>query len=588
MITFLTVLFLLPLDVDDTHPRLIWKDAEVTALKQAADTDPVLQKCVNDVLDAAQKTLEKKPLEHRLKGPRLLSVSRECLKRIYLLGAAWRWTGEARYAACARENLLTVCAFADWNPSHFLDTAEMSHAVGIGYDWFFHVLKNEDRETIRKALIELGLKPGLEIYRKGSWWTRSAFNWNQVCNCGLIIGSLAIAETDPDYSKEIIAAARKSLPTALATYAPDGAWPEGPGYWGYATSYTVYGLAALTSALGTDYGLSDYEGLKVTGRFPVCTSGPKDLYLNFADAGERSRRHTLPILFYLARRYDSPELARVEHRMLEQNRASPFHLIWYLPPPEGDVPALPLDSHFRGLVEVAVFRSAWDDEDAIFAGVKAGYNQVNHGHLDLGNFELDAKGVRWARDLGSDDYNLPGYWDRKRNGKRWSYYRLNTFSHNVPVLDGQNQDPLGKAKILRFESTPARGFAVVDLTSAYKQATRVHRGLALLRDRKTVLLQDELDLKKPCEIAFGMTTDAEIALKPGGAVLARDGKELEVRIVSPRGAAFTVESAEQKPPDRANKGVHRLMCRLPDQQGSVRMAVLFGTGAVEVKPLADW
>ena len=36
---------------------------------------------------------------------------------------------------------------------------------------------------------------------------------------------------------------------------------------------------------------------------------------------------------------------------------------------------------------------------------------------NLGNFELDALGVRWVRDLGADNYNLPGYWDKKRGGK---------------------------------------------------------------------------------------------------------------------------------------------------------------------------
>ena len=89
-------------------------------------------------------------------------------------------------------------------------------------------------------------------------------------------------------------------------------------------------------------------------------------------------------------------------------------------------------------------RSAWDDPNALFAGIKAGYNQVNHGHLDLGNFELDALGVRWARDLGSENYNLPGYWEGKRGGQRWSYYRLGSASHNVVMLGGQHQDAAGE------------------------------------------------------------------------------------------------------------------------------------------------
>ena len=46
----------------------------------------------------------------------------------------------------------------------------------------------------------------------------------------------------------------------------------------------------------------------------------------------------------------------------------------------------------RGQVETALFRSSWGDPNAIFVGIKAGYNQAHHGQLDLGNFEMDALG----------------------------------------------------------------------------------------------------------------------------------------------------------------------------------------------------
>jgi hypothetical protein len=226
-------------------------------------------------------------------------------------------------------------------------------------------------------------------------------------------------------------------------------------------------------------------------------------------------------------------------------------------------------------VEVAVFRSAWDDPEALFVGVKAGFNQVNHGHLDLGNFELDALGVRWARDLGSDDYNLPGYWDKKRGGERWKYYRLNSKSHSVPLLGGEDQDPLGKSSVTKFVSKKNSGFVLIDLTSAYdKFAKKVTRGVAT-PERRAVLVQDEFEIEKPCEVIWAMTTDAKIDVrKQGHASLTLKGKELKAQILSPAGAEFTVESAEQKPPQKTNKGVKRLLIRLPDAKGNVRVAVL--------------
>ncbi|MHC4259575.1 MAG: heparinase II/III domain-containing protein [Planctomycetota bacterium] len=585
--------------LDKGHPRLMLKDKDLETLKKQYAKDKVLQKCLRDVIKQADEYLNRPVLRYKKIGPRLLSVSRACVHRIYHLGLAYRWTGEEKYAKKAAENLLAVCAFKDWNPSHFLDTAEMSHAVGVGYDWLYHYMDKKTRDHIKLGLIKNGMEPGVAAYKgRGAGWTRTAFNWNQVCNSGLAAGALAIAESDPQYAEQIVSGAVRSLPRALKTYGPDGAWGEGPGYWSYATRYTAYGLTALETALGKDFGLLHIKGLAESGNFPIYTTGPTGLYLNIADCGERSSRRPMPCLLWLARAYDDSFYAEAEHAMLTKNRASPQHIVWYVRPSEKEPVAKDLDRYFRGHVEVAVFRSAWNDPDALFVGVKAGYNQVNHGHLDLGNFELDALGVRWARDLGADNYNLPGYWDRKKGGKRWSYYRLNSFSHNIPLLGGQDQDAMAESKFIKFESGKSSGFVLVDFTQAYKDfAKKATRGVAMLENRRAVLVQDEFEVEKPCKVAWGMTTDAEIEQdKPTTAELSLKGRKLIARVLSPEGAKFTVESAEQKSPQRTNKGVNRLMVRLPEAKGNVRLAILFSpvwqdgkiVETVGIKPLAKW
>lgn len=584
--------------LEKAHPRLMLKDKDLMWLKASMVEDPVLQKCWEDVKADAESCLKRPPLVYEKVGPRLLSVSRDCLHRIYALAMAYRWTGDERYAAKAKANLLEVCAFADWNPSHFLDTAEMSHAVGIGYDWLYDYLDSDSRERIVRALIEHGLKPGLKVYETGGWWAKSDHNWNQVCNGGMIVGALAIADVEPSYAERIVPAAVKSLPLALATYAPDGAWGEGPGYWSYATHYTAYGLAALETALGVTFGLVDNTGLSKAALFPIYTTGPTGLYLNFADVGERSARRPMACMFWLARTFHNPLYAYSEHEEIAKRSANAAHLVWYVANPPAKAVRRQLDSYFRGPVEVVTMRSAWDDPDALFVGFKAGYNQVNHGHLDLGTFELDALGVRWARDLGSDIYNLPGYWEGKRGGQRWSYYRLNSASHNICMIDGEDQDPLAKSSFASTKVNWTDPSAVVDLTQAYaKFATSASRGVKMVAERSAVLVQDEFALVKSCDVVWGMTTDADIEVEGGSAArLKLDDKELVVRLLSPAGAAFTVGSAEQEPPQRTNKGVKRLLARLAEAQGDVCIAVLFTpvradgqhAGAVEIKPLAQW
>ena len=46
-------------------------------------------------------------------------------------------TSEKKYLNRAVKEMLAVSAFSDWNPSHFLDVAEMTMAVSIGYDWLY-------------------------------------------------------------------------------------------------------------------------------------------------------------------------------------------------------------------------------------------------------------------------------------------------------------------------------------------------------------------------------------------------------------------------------------------------------------------
>ena len=133
-------------------------------------------------------------------------------------------------------------------------------------------------------------------------------------------------------------------------------------------------------------------------------------------------------------------------------------------------------------------RNSWTDTNAIFIGFKAGDNKVNHSHLDLGSFVMDALGQRWMTDLGADNYNLPECFGKRR----WAYYYTRAEGHNTLVFNpdqGPDQDPEAVAEIVNSDlSKVRRMFAVADLTPAYtKNAQSVKRGIALL-DGKQVLI----------------------------------------------------------------------------------------------------
>ena len=571
------------------HPRLIAFEEDFARVRDMARGDADGQRWMRQLRKEAEDLLDKPPAEHKLVGPRLLGQSRLVLARVYVLALAYRIEGDERFAERARKEMLTAAAFPDWNPSHFLDTAEMTHALAIGYDWLYDYLSTADRAKIIRAIVDLGLKASLPTYQKQNWWATASHNWNQVCNGGMIMGALAVADKHPDIAAYVIGRAVESVPRAMATYAPDGAWPEGPGYWHYATRYTVTLMAGLTSALGTDFGLSEAPGFDKTGLFELCIYGPTGRSFNFADGGDGQSR--VPCLFWLARRFDEPVLAWEERRRADA-ALTPLDFIWFDRRGKGPkAERVPLDVLFKG-IGVAVFRGAWEDPDTVFAGFRGGDNKVNHSHLDLGTFVLDALGKRWAVDLGAEEYNLPGYWDRK--GPRWEYYRLSTHGHNTITLNGKNQLATAAAPITSFVSRPELAFAVADMTAGYPDiAKSLERGLAMV-DRRQVLVQDEIECREPAEALWTMHTDAAIEIRHAHKAVLRIGDlALTARILEPAAARFEQASAEQAAPQKPNKGVSRLHVRLPDKTASTRIAVLFTPGdgdtkAPDVRPLAEW
>lgn len=579
------------------HPRLIATNEDIARAKSLAASDPTARQYLESVRRHGEQILAQPPVEYKLIGPRLLDKSRTALDRVYTLATLYRLDGDAKWLERAKKELLTVAAFPDWHPPHFLDTAEMTHAAAIGYDWLYDALTPDERKTLRTAIVEFGLKPGLAAYggkAPFSWWAKSEFNWNQVCNGGLILGALAIADAEPEIASQIVSSALRSLPRAMASFAPDGGWIEGPGYWGYTVQYTTALLAGLTSALGTDFGISQATGFDGAGTFRLCFVGPTGKTFNYADAGEGAGDE--PPMYWLARRFHQPLYAG-EARRSAGRGGSALDLLWY-EPSTGDVKSAgaPRDNVFRA-VNVAFLRSAWEDPSALWVGFKGGDNAANHAHLDLGAFVFDALGERWVSNLGGDNYNLPGYFGKER----WTYYRLNTHGQNTLLLNDANQAVKAKAPLVAFSGSAEHPYVVADLTAGYASqgATRVQRGIALVNGRRGLLVQDEFAATSPAEYRWQVHTRATVTTDGATATLTQNGKTLKAYALSPAGAAFAVESAAppqinggQGPQQNPNAGFQRLVVRLPEKTSAARVAVLLAPAdapaSASVTPLEEW
>jgi hypothetical protein len=526
------------------HPRLFMTQKEAASLADHAKADPRNARIAGMILEKADNLLHAPPLTREVIGRRMLHVSRAALDRTSTLAMAWQLSGDARYAERAATELRALAAFEDWNPSHFLDTAEMTLAVSIGYDWLHAGLDAETRELARRAIFTKGLTPALKSDRH--WWMFTTNNWNQVCHGGLVAGALILLDHEPEAALEILERAVRHVPASMASYAPIGAYPEGPGYWAYGTSYNVVLLALLESALGDSFGLAEMEGFAETGAFPALMTGPSGLMFNFSDGGpNRGVQHAV---YWLAKKYARPEWARHEDQWLDESKSMNWlgnlALLWRSADPGHIELGLPLHWTSRNTVPISVHRESWDDANAVFVGLKAGPPKASHGQMDAGSFVFDADGVRWSHDLGMESYHQVesqgiALWDSRQHSGRWQVFRNNNFSHSTLVIDGQLQHAAGNAPIARFSENPSFPHSVVDMSSVYQeQVKHAHRGVALLPGG-AVLVRDHLTGLTPgAKVRWGMVTRAELGATGHPTLTLREkGKELEISIHGDVGSA---------------------------------------------------
>jgi hypothetical protein len=545
-------------DLKETHPRLLLSEDQLLNLKQKINTDTTLSVWYDEVKKDAEEIMSLPLSKYDLRdGVRLLWVSNEMVRRIYTLAFLYRMEENEMYLERAWQELEACATFPDWNPVHFLDVGEMCHAFAIGYDWLYADLSEDQRSIIREALINKGINPYLKGSESGRGkWVKNIANWNFVCNGGVGIAALALGAEEEEIFDKVISHVMENLPYGLKSFAPDGGWDEGAGYWDYGTRYLTYLMASLQSATGQLYGIPNAAGLAETCYFPIYMSGNGNKSYQFGDGG--SKRVSDPAMFWLAKQYNKPIFGvwRYLHIAKEGAKPSIFDLLWYKPEfsNSSELEELPPDRYFRH-VEVVSVRSSFKDKNGFMAGLKGRMvSELHHNDLDQGSFYLEALGETWAEELGSGSntvsyYNAPGYWQYSPLGDRWNYYAKRAEGQNTLVINPNlKADQISDAQspIINYRSQAEEVFAVTDITDAYRDhANKVQRGLYLFENRKTLTIQDEVELKELGEIWWFMHTKAEITIQNNGqqVILEKNGKKLIASIQSSEPASFSVIEA---------------------------------------------
>lgn len=579
-------------EVVPDHPRLLLTQDEEIQLKNKISSEPLLQTLHNEIIQECDQMLLLPVLTRNQKGRRILHTSREAIRRIFYLSYAFRLTQENNYFLRAEKELLAMASLSDWNPSHFLDVAEMTSAMSIGYDWLYSQLSPKSREQIATAILEKGLKPSLEKQYNG--WLNGNNNWNQVCNGGITCGVLALYEQQPKESAILINRALESIRKPMAVYVNNGAYPEGYGYWIYGTTYNVLFIDMLETIWKKDFGLCEIPGFLNTASFMQHMegtakainelAGTKSLEriteskqaslqcFNFADNGSSTVIN--PVMYWFAGKTkktsliwrELDKLKTLETRKdpsLTKDRYLPMLLIWSKDISFKDVTP-PTERMYTGQGEsaLAIMRTSWESDNAIYLGVKGGTPKESHGHMDIGSFVMESNGIRWAMDFGAQDYHSLeskgiDLWNMTQESPRWDVFRYNNMAHNTLTINGKKQIITGHASIENITEKDGQMSVSMDLTSLYQtEVNSLKRGTGIINN-KYVLIRDEIQANaKKASIRWNLLTAATPQIIDDHTImLTLHGKKLIIRAegtATIKSKTWSTESTQNY--DASNKG----------------------------------
>lgn len=618
------------------HPRLILTAADFERLKKNREVGDY-KIMLDNVMANADAFLTLPLPEYSIPdGIRLLGTSHRVEDRLKHLAMAYRLTGEKKYADRAAEIVGAVSAFPDFNPSHFLDCAIICNGLAFAYDWLYDALDESTKTLLRHTLFEKGFKRVMEEYtnapehkdcikpNRGYRWyqDKPGDNWKFLCNGSFTLAVLAVFDDEAcDMYEPILSCAFEDSFTAVrAFYHPvDGSYSEGPRYWSYATEYLSQQISAYLSAAGTEYGMTDWIGLKKSPYAALSLSSPDLTGFNFGDA-PAAKINTVLLPWY-QKMFGDKGLAEVRNKEIRFDGGRTYDVwwetpntaprlvsltdvMWYEEREEQALDKLPLS--FGGVgCDNAAFRTD-ASENAFYAAVHFAKNNVYHGHNDMGTFVMNVGKKRFFLDLGADNYNLKPYRDA---------YRFRAEGHNTLVFNpetGKDNEMMAACTTARFADEEESSYAIADMSEAFPEK-HVNRGMKMLRKSGSVILQDEIECVAEDTVRWSAHTPAAIRLYESGkaAVLDIDGVKMYVALLTD--GCFTVRAAVpdvyspipapalgssngEPKPQAENSGVQKLEIHLSGKDAH-RIAVWFypltdgraiPAEKPEVKPLCDW
>ncbi|MBR5508058.1 MAG: DUF4962 domain-containing protein [Clostridia bacterium] len=540
----------------NTHPRLGMTKDDIERVNKTIQTDEKAKKLYDNLAMYCNDCLASSPVGYSTNKNGDVENTRTREERMQNLGVMYHLTGDEKYAKRAVEELeeMLKMPYLAWgNP---LNSGALMAAFTRGFDLFYDYMSDDMKTQIKDRVLKMWKRELLEGSdatgsRSNQWRRTIKDNYVPVHNGPYLESTLAFVDEPEmtEYAKKLFAVTERALEYTSEGYAPDGAWDEGIGYWSYTLLEWAPAVKAMQNTLGTALGFEDHLGMKDAAFFRMDAGGMVRAN-NFHDSGFGVKFSSRPALveqtmgmYVLADLYQNPAILKGWMKNIDnfQHSDPGYSLVWYDAELANREAQLNLDHHYRSRLDFVALRSSWEDDNAILLTANSGLNNFAHSHIDGGTYVLDAMGLNWVCDVGTESYSS------SYDPLQGRYYRTRPEAHNVYLINPregyQGQDTHATGSTIRFESMERGGYAVVDMSKYYAlDASTAQRGFKLAGDRSYIVVRDEIALLGQSDIISFINTQADIKIIDNSrAYFEQFGKKMLIEVTS-NGRNLSLES----------------------------------------------
>jgi hypothetical protein len=459
-----------------------------------------------------------------------------------------------------QDYLWNICEESTWVwPAHEmylidLAAAELGLTLAEILQLLGETLDAEVRHRVRTEIERRIFDPYLRMHHLHRWYSSGQNNWSGFCNSA-VAATFLLLEPEPGRLAQAVKIALDGLRLFLETaFEEDGSSTEGVGYWHYGLENFVILSEILYARSGGALNLLGTQRVRTIASYPAKLQLSGASFASFSDSGEQTM-FNFGILSRLAERSGDASLS---HLLAHPAQPAPHGniatqlrtLLWW----DGQQPeaAHPDDAQLESVGIVRLVTKATDGTSIVLV-MKAGHNQENHNHNDVGSFIVHADGENLLTDPGGGLYTRDYF-----SEKRYENIFANSYGHSVPRI-GANLQAYGRAfagQLLENTVTATEKQATIEMARAYPcpelvSAIRQLRVTTEGQQAGMIWLSDHFVFNEAAhEVEEALITWLDCEVDGATALVHGQRHTLKVTIEQPHDARFQLEALEE--PSRAN------------------------------------